>query len=57
MQSFGDARNLVEIAAQGAKVWRVNGLINDCGKIVGAGKEPMNWFDCSTLKEPYRIEG
>ncbi len=49
--------NVREIAAQGAKVWRVNGLINDCGRIVGAGKEPMGWFDCSTLKEPYRIEG
>lgn len=49
--------NVREIAAQGAQVWRVNGLINDCGKIVGAGKEPMGWFDCSTLKEPYRIEG
>jgi len=49
--------NVREIAAQGAHVWRVNGLINDCGKIVGAGKEPMGWFDCSTLKEPYRIEG
>jgi threonine synthase len=49
--------NVREIAAQGAKVWRVNGLINDCGKIVGTGKEPMGWFDCSTLKEPYRIEG
>jgi threonine synthase len=49
--------NVREIAAQGARVWRVNGLINDCGKIVGAGKEPMGWFDCSTLKEPYRIEG
>ena len=49
--------NVREIAAQGGKVWRVNGLINDCGKIVAAGKEPMNWFDCSTLKEPYRIEG
>ena len=35
----------------------VNGLIDDCGKIVGAGKEPMGWFDVSTLKEPYRIEG
>ena len=49
--------NVREIAAQGAKVWRVNGLINDCGKIVGQGKEPMGWFDFSTLKEPYRIEG
>ena len=46
-----------EIAYQGAKVYRVNGLINDCGKIVGEGKEAMGWFDLSTLKEPYRIEG
>jgi threonine synthase len=49
--------NVREIALQGGKVWKVNGLINDCGKIVGAGKEPMGWFDVSTLKEPYRIEG
>jgi threonine synthase len=46
-----------EIAAQGAKVWLVNGLINDCGRIVGEGKAAMGWFDVSTLKEPYRIEG
>lgn len=49
--------NVREIAFQGAKVWRVNGLINDCGKIVGEGKQAMGWFDISTLKEPYRIEG
>jgi threonine synthase len=49
--------NVREIAAQGAKVWRVNGLINDCGRLVGEGKQAMNWFDLSTLKEPYRIEG
>jgi threonine synthase len=49
--------NLREIALQGAKVWRVNGLIGDCGAIVGAGKQAMGWFDFSTLKEPYRIEG
>ncbi len=49
--------NVREIAMQGAKVWRVNGLINDCGKIVGDGREPMGWYDISTLKEPYRIEG
>ncbi len=49
--------NVREIALQGGKVWRVNGLINDCGKIVGEGKEAMGWFDLSTLKEPYRIEG
>ena len=49
--------NVREIASQGARVFRVNGLINDCGKIVGDGKEQMGWFDTSTLKEPYRIEG
>ncbi len=49
--------NVREIALQGAKVWRVNGLINDCGRIVGEGKAAMDWFDASTLKEPYRIEG
>ncbi len=49
--------NLREIAAQGAKTWRVNGYIDDCGKIVGEGKAAMDWFDTSTLKEPYRIEG
>ena len=49
--------NVNEIALQGGDVWRVNGLINDCGAIVGAGREPVGWFDCSTLKEPYRIEG
>src|SRR6478609_2491640 len=51
------AVNVNEIAAQGAHVWLVNGLINDCGRIVGEGKERMGWFDLSTLKEPYRIEG
>ena len=49
--------NVREIAVQGAKVWSVNGLINDCGRIVGEGKDAMGWFDFSTLKEPYRIEG
>ena len=49
--------NISEIELQGATVYRVNGLINDCGKIVGDGKGPVGWFDVSTLKEPYRIEG
>ncbi len=49
--------NLSETALQGAKIYRVNGLINDCGKLVGDGREIKNWFDVSTLKEPYRIEG
>ena len=49
--------NLSEIAIQGASVYRVNGLIDDCGRIVGQGREKAGWFDVSTLKEPYRIEG
>ncbi|MFD1627677.1 threonine synthase [Azospirillum griseum] len=49
--------NVSEIEAQGAAVHRVNGLIDDCGKIVGQGKAEVGWFDVSTLKEPYRIEG
>jgi threonine synthase len=49
--------NVSEIAMQGAAVYRVNGLIDDCGKIVGEGKAKVGWFDTSTLKEPYRIEG
>ncbi|NNL88500.1 MAG: threonine synthase [Marinicaulis sp.] len=51
------AVNVEEIALQGGDVYRVNGLINDCGKIVAEGKEKAGWFDVSTLKEPYRIEG
>jgi len=49
--------NQVECVLAGAKVFLVNGLISECGKIVRNGIEAMNWFDCSTLKEPYRIEG
>ncbi|MBY0282726.1 MAG: threonine synthase [Sphingomonas sp.] len=49
--------NVREIALQGARVYRVNGLIDDCGAIVGKGAAAGLWFDCSTLKEPYRIEG
>ncbi|MEM9782327.1 MAG: threonine synthase [Pseudomonadota bacterium] len=53
--------NVREIRAQGGDTYLVNGLINDCGAIVGAGKpqppEGAGWFDVSTLKEPYRIEG
>jgi len=49
--------NVREIAAQGARVYRVNGLIDDCGAIVAAGCKENGWFDLSTLKEPYRIEG
>ena len=49
--------NIQETCMQGGKVFRINGLINDCGKLVGEFKQQMNWFDLSTLKEPYRIEG
>jgi threonine synthase len=49
--------NVREIALQGAKVYRVNGLIDDCGKLVREGAAAKGWFDLSTLKEPYRIEG
>ncbi|MGB0383062.1 MAG: threonine synthase [Alphaproteobacteria bacterium] len=49
--------NIREIQQQAAEVWKVNGLINDCGRIVGEGKSQIGWFDVSTLKEPYRIEG
>ena len=49
--------NVREIAAQGARVYRVNGLIDDCGAIVAEGAKRTGWFDLSTLKEPYRIEG
>lgn len=49
--------NRIECVQMGARVYLVDGLINDCGAIVRNGIEPMGWFDCSTLKEPYRIEG
>ncbi|MDQ3145298.1 MAG: threonine synthase [Pseudomonadota bacterium] len=49
--------NIREIAAQGGRVYRVNGQIDDCGALVGRGAAEGRWFDFSTLKEPYRIEG
>ena len=49
--------NQFECAIAGAKVFLVNGLIDDCGKIVGVGKETMGWLSVATLKEPYRLEG
>jgi threonine synthase len=49
--------NIREIALQGASTWTVNGFITDCGKIVREGINSLDWFDMSTLKEPYRIEG
>ncbi len=51
------AINQKECFLAGAKTFLVNGLITDCGRIVGEGKAKKGWFDISTLKEPYRIEG
>jgi len=49
--------NQYECRLAGAKTFLVNGLINDCGRIVREGKDRLGWFDLSTLKEPYRLEG
>lgn len=49
--------NIVECEQTGAHVTLVDGLITDCGKIVAERKEAEGWFDVSTLKEPYRLEG
>ncbi len=46
-----------EIAYHGAKTYRVNGFVNHCAEIVAKGANEMGWFDFTTLKEPYRIEG
>jgi len=49
--------NQMEAHLCGARVFLVNGLINDCGRLVREGTPRMGWFDVSTLKEPYRLEG
>jgi threonine synthase len=49
--------NLVECKAYGAHVTLVDGLISDCAKMVNARKHAEGWFDISTLKEPFRVEG
>jgi threonine synthase len=49
--------NVREIAMQGAEVFLVDGLIDDCGRLVAEGEKALGWFNCSTLREPYRIEG
>src|SRR5467141_4061199 len=49
--------NVMECRAFGAKVIKLNGLISDCGKYVAEHKDREGWYDVSTLKEPYRIEG
>jgi len=49
--------NFIECKSYGARVNLVNGLISDCGRIVAERKQAEGWFEISTLKEPYRIEG
>ncbi|WP_324809021.1 threonine synthase [Sphingomonas sp. LY29] len=49
--------NIRETAALGAEVIVADGQIDECGRIVGEGAAAGRWFDCSTLKEPYRLEG
>jgi threonine synthase len=51
------AANVIECKAFGADVRMINGLISDCGKFIGENKTKEGWFEISTLKEPYRIEG
>jgi threonine synthase len=46
-----------EMRAHGARVFRIDGMIDDCGRIVRAGCERMGWFPLSTMQEPYRVEG
>ena len=57
MPSDTPQANIVECQQTGANVRLVDGLITDCGKIVAERKEAEGWFDVSTLKEPYRVEG
>ena len=49
--------NVTETAAYGARVYVADGQIDECGALVGKGAAERLWFDCSTLKEPYRLEG
>ena len=49
--------NIIECEQTGANVTLVDGLITDCGKIVAERKDAEGWYDVSTLKEPYRVEG
>jgi threonine synthase len=51
------AINVTETAAYGARVFVADGQIDECGALVGKGAAEGLWFDCSTLKEPYRLEG
>lgn len=57
MPSDTPVANMMECQAFGAKVIKIDGLISDCGKYVAENKEREGWYDVSTLKEPYRVEG
>jgi threonine synthase len=57
MPSDTPAANVIECRAFGAKVIKLDGLISDCGKYVAEHKDHEGWYDVSTLKEPYRVEG
>jgi threonine synthase len=57
MPSDTPLANVMECQAFGAKVVKIDGLISDCGKYVAEHKEREGWYDVSTLKEPYRVEG
>jgi len=57
MPSDTPVANVMECQAFGAKVIKIDGLISDCGKYVAENKEKEGWYDISTLKEPYRVEG
>jgi len=51
------AINRIECQEAGARTYLVEGLINDCGRLIREGASQCGWFDLSTLKEPYRVEG
>lgn len=57
MPSDTPKANIIECQQTGANVTLIDGLITDCGKIVAERKDAEGWFDVSTLKEPYRVEG
>ncbi|MFL6212347.1 MAG: threonine synthase [Blastocatellia bacterium] len=57
MPSDTPTANIIECRQTGAHVTLIDGLITDCGRIVGERKAVEGWFDVSTLKEPYRVEG
>ncbi|MGB7070595.1 MAG: threonine synthase [Pyrinomonadaceae bacterium] len=57
MPSDTPKSNIIECERTGANVTLIDGLITDCGKVVAERKDVEGWFDLSTLKEPYRVEG